>query len=189
MGREYELKFKASPQVLSAIREKLGGFSPIAMETAYYDTEDLSLSKRQWMLRRRVENGKAICTLKTPLPDGSRGEWETEETDIQAAVPVLCKLGAPAELEALARKGLRQVCAARLTRLASLISLPRCTLEIALDEGHFLGDGKEVPFSELEAELKEGSEDAAVAFAQALAEEFSLEPEPKSKVQRALELI
>ncbi len=189
MGREYELKFKASPQVLSAIREKFGGFSPIAMETAYYDTEDLSLSKRKWMLRRRMENGKAICTLKTPLPDGSRGEWETESEDIRGAVLELCKFGAPADLELLAKAGLKEVCAARLTRLAAVVALPQCTVEIALDEGFFLGGGKEIPFSELEVELKEGSEEAAAAFAQALAEEFSLEPEPKSKVQRAMELI
>ena len=42
--------------------------------------------------------------------------------------------------------------------------------------------------AEMEVELKEGSEEAATRFAQALAEEFSLEPEHKSKHARAMAL-
>ncbi len=188
MGREFELKYKADPQTLTAIRERIGGFSPIAMETAYYDTADGALSKRKWMLRRRLENGKSVCTLKTPLPDGSRGEWETENGSIEAATEELCKLGAPGELPELTRTGLREVCAARFTRLAAVLEQPDCTLEIALDQGHFLGGGKEVPFCELEVELKDGSEEAAIAFARKLAAEYGLEQETKGKVQRAMAL-
>ena len=51
-----------------------------------------------------------------------------------------------------------------------------------------LGGGQERAFAEMEVELKEGSEEAAVSFAQALAEEFSLEPEKRSKHARAVAL-
>ena len=57
-----------------------------------------------------------------------------------------------------------------------------------LDEGCLLGGSKELPFAEVEVELKSGSEAAAIAFAQTLAKEYGLVPEPKSKVQRAMEL-
>ena len=61
-------------------------------------------------------------------------------------------------------------------------------MELALDQGVLLGKEQELAFAEVEVELKSGSEAAATAFAEALAARFSLIPEPKSKVQRALEL-
>ena len=59
-------------------------------------------------------------------------------------------------------------------------------LELALDEGVLLGGGRELPFAEVEAELKEGSEEAVRAFAEALAAEFSLTEEKRSKHVRAM---
>ena len=188
MGRELERKYRADEATLEAIRHSYGDFTPISMETVYYDTPDKALSSRYWTLRSRMENGVAVCTLKTPLPDGSRGEWELECGAIEDAVPALCKLGAPAELEVLARKGLVPSCAARFTRLAAALEISDATVELALDQGWLLGGGKELPFAEVEVELKSGREEAATAFAEALAAEFALIPEPKSKVQRALEL-
>ena len=85
MGREFELKYRADSGVIAAIRAAFGDFSEIRMETVYYDTLDAALSRRRWMLRRRYENGTSVCTLKTPLPDGSRGEWETPCDDIRLA--------------------------------------------------------------------------------------------------------
>ena len=73
MGREFELKYRADGGKIAEIREKFGTFSEISMETAYYDTRDFALRRRKWTLRRRYENGKSVCTLKTPLHDGSRG--------------------------------------------------------------------------------------------------------------------
>ena len=73
MGRELEWKYRADSGVIAAIRASFGDFSEIRMETVYYDTLDAALSRRRWMLRRRYENGISVCTLKTPLPDGSRG--------------------------------------------------------------------------------------------------------------------
>ena len=188
MGREFELKYAAAPEQQAAIRELFPDLVPIEMETTYYDTPAGDLSARRWTLRRRFEDGRSVCTLKTPAPGGARGEWELECGAIEDAVPALCKLGAPAELEVLARKGLVPSCAARFTRLAAALEISDATVELALDQGWLLGGGKELPFAEVEVELKSGREEAATAFAEALAAEFALIPEPKSKVQRALEL-
>ena len=159
------------------------------METAYYDTLDLKLAMRRWTLRRRSENGKSVCTVKIPLPDGSRGEWEVESSSIMSGVLALCKLGSPMELAALSAGGLIQTCGAKFTRLSATLEVSGCTVELALDQGVLLGGNKELPFAEVEVELKDGSENAAVAFAEGLAKEFDLTVEPKSKVQRALELV
>ena len=188
MGREFELKYRADDRVIAAIQEKYAGFTPISMETAYYDTFDMKLAFHHWTLRRRLENGVSVCTFKKPLDDGSRGEWEVEEGNIMQAVMRLCQAGAPWELMRATAGGLIEVCGAKFTRLAATLELPACTVELALDRGVLTGAGKQLPFAEVEVELKSGSEDAAVAFAKALAEEFRLEEEPRSKFVRAMTL-
>lgn len=185
MGREYELKFAAAVEVQAAIEEKYGPFRPITMESAYYDTADGVLAQRHVTLRQRRENGVAVCTVKTPLPDGSRGEWELEWDTPETMVEELCKLGAPAELLALTANGIREVCGARFTRRAASIALEHGVVELALDHGVLTGGGKELPLCEVEVELKEGPDAVASDFAAMLAEEFGLRPEHRSKFRRA----
>ena len=135
-----------------------------------------------------MENGVSVCTLKTPLPDGSRGEWEVECGNIQDGIDALFAAGAPKALLLYTVQGVQEVCAARFTRLAGLIRLDGCTAELALDRGVLTGGGKTQSFAEVEVELKSGDEAAATAFAEALAAEFALTPEPKSKFARAMAL-
>ena len=188
MGREFELKYRADADKIAAIREKFGEFTPISMETTYYDTPDKALGALRWTLRRRFENGVSICTVKTPAPGGGRGEWETEQDDILAAIPVLCGMGAPEELIRCTSGGIVPVCGARFTRLAKKLDLENCTVELALDQGQLLGGSKVLPFAEVEVEVKSGSEEAAAAFADTLAAEYGLVTEEASKFKRALAL-
>ena len=188
MGREFELKYQATPEIIAEIRGKFGDFTPISMETTYYDTEDFSLRKRKWTLRQRLENGRAVCTVKTPLPDGSRGEWEVESPDLAAGVRHLCAMGAPGVLLDYVNQGVASFCGARFTRLAKTIALPNGTVELALDQGVLLGGGRELPFAEVEVELKSGEDSVASAFAGKLAAEFDLIEQPKSKLARAMAL-
>ncbi|MBQ7801912.1 MAG: CYTH domain-containing protein [Oscillospiraceae bacterium] len=188
MGREFELKYAADEGAFASLQDRYRDLTPIAMETTYYDTPDARLSPLRWTLRRRMENGQSVCTLKTPLPDGSRGEWEARCPDILSGIDALCAIGAPRELLVLTAGGVTEVCAARFTRLAGMIEGEDFTAELALDRGVLLGGGRELPFTEVEVELKSGSEEAAVAFARQLAAEFGLKPELKSKYRRALDL-
>ena len=189
MGREFELKYRAAPEQLRRLQRELSrNWQTVSMETVYYDTPAGDISRRKWTLRRRYENGLSICTLKTPLPDGSRGEWETECGDIRSAIPALCKLGAPEELYALAAGELIPSCGARFTRLAALVTLENCTLELALDSGVLLGGNREIPLCEIEVELKSGSEEAALGYARTLQETYGLVAEPRSKYARAARL-
>lgn len=188
MGREFELKYRCGEESFAALETEYGPFRSITMETTYYDTADRALGTLRWTLRRRFENGVSVCTVKTPASGIARGEWETECDAIPKAIPALIALGAPKELEDLTEAGLEEVCAARFTRLAALVEGPGCTLELALDRGFLLGGGKALPFAEVEVELKAGTEEAAVAFAQKLAREHNLTPEPASKFKRALSL-
>ena len=188
MGVELELKYKADEAALQSINAAFPepGVT-LQMETVYYDTPDGALSARHYTLRKRLENGVSVCTLKTPAKQG-RNEWETEGDNIQDAVPVLCKLGGPEELSSLTQAGLVPVCGAKFTRIAKTVQLPDAVVELALDRGVLTGGDKALPFYEVEAELKSGSEAALMVFAQALAQRFSLKPEPKSKFRRSLDL-
>ena len=188
MGREFELKFRADVSVIEKIREKYGCFTSISMETTYYDTFDLKLAMHHWTLRRRMENGVSVCTFKRPHENGGRGEWEVEAPNIMEGVMRLCQSGADLELMRITAGGLQEVCGARFTRLAKQLEIPGGTVELALDRGVLTGRGKELPLAEVEVELKAGSDDAAIAFAKALADEFGLVSEPKSKFVRAMTL-
>ena len=188
MGREFELKFRSDADKIASIKEKYGDFTTISMETTYYDTPDRKLSERRCTLRRRMENQISVCTFKCPHKDGGRGEWEVEASNITEGITKLWEAGASKELLFAAAGELVEVCGARFTRLAAPLEVPGATVELALDQGVLIGNGKELPFAEVEVELKDGTDEAAVAFAQALALEFGLVPEGKSKFARAMAL-
>ena len=187
MAREFEVKYRLTEAAFAALSQKYAPFREIKMETTYYDTPALALSARRWTLRRRYENGVSVCTLKTPSPDGGRGEWETECPEITAALDKLVALGAPEELKTLA-VDLRPLCAARFTRLAADISFGASRLELALDRGTLLGNQKEAPIFEVEAELKSGRDTDVLAFGTFLETAYGLVPEHKSKFKRARNL-
>ena len=188
MGKEFELKYAATAEDLEKLKNQFPHLRPIAMETTYYDNVDSDFSRMKWTFRRRMENEKSICTLKTPMAGLGRAEFEVECDDIEDAVTLLLAQGAPKQLLPLVAKGIAPSCGARFTRLAGLLELPGCMAELALDQGILLGGGKELSFTEVEVELKEGSEEAVTAFAQDLAAKYGLKPEYESKVARARQL-
>ena len=55
MGREFELKFKATPEALQRLEATYPGAGQVLqMESTYFDTPDGALSARYWTLRRRL---------------------------------------------------------------------------------------------------------------------------------------
>ena len=186
MGIEFELKYSATEAQLAAIRENTPGQEQqFSMETTYYDTPSGSLSARHYTLRIRKENHISVCTLKTPAPGGARQELEVECDDILKALPEFCRQSDVQELPILLQEGIVPVCGARFTRIAKTVVTDSCTLELALDQGVLLGGGREVPLSEFEAELKDGTPEAAAAYAEEMAKTYGLKPEPRSKFHRA----
>ena len=188
MGVEYELKFSTDAETLQAVRQALGGrWMRYEMRTTYYDTPDGALSDRKWTLRRRLENGQSVCTLKTPA-DMGRQEFEVNCQTIEQGIEELCKLGAPQVLAQLTVAGVKPVCGAAFTRYAQRVELPDGAVEVALDEGELFGAEKRQELCELEVELKQGMPAVAQSYALVLAEKFSLIPERRSKFKRALAL-
>ena len=189
MGAEYELKFRADADCQKSVLTTFPArWQTIRMETTYYDTLGGALSSRKFMLRSRLENNKRVCTLKTPGQNNLRGEWEVESESITAAIPELCKLGAPEELAQLCQNGVVPICGARFTRKAGEFTFLDCTVELALDEGILFAGSKEIPLCEVEVEHKSGSQSATDALGRQLADIYNLQEEKKSKFARALAL-
>lgn len=186
MGRELELKYAATPAQQQAIYEAFGDFRTIQMETTYFDTPDGDLADRRVTLRLRKENDVTVCTLKMPLPDGSRGEWESPAADLSAGIALLRRQGAPEDLCRIAEGRLVAVCGARFTRMAAQLPTADGMAELAIDSGVLLGGGKEMPLCEVEIEHKTGSDQATLHLAGHIAQRFDLKPERKSKFRRAL---
>lgn len=188
MGIEYEYKFKADLSDLMSMNAAFPQESKeISMETVYYDTPSGSLSALRYTLRRRLENGVSVCTLKAPAGD-SRGEWETENVFIENAIPDLIADGAPEKIKELVKEGLFPVCGAKFTRLTKIIVLENSVAELALDHGYLFGGGQKEPLCEVELELKSGDKESFDRYVQSVAEKFALEEEPVSKFRRALRL-
>lgn len=189
MGVEYELKYQATPEQLVYLQNVFPGpEKTVSMQTTYYDTEDSALSSRKYTLRKRLENGVSVCTLKAPISGKGRGEWETVCQRIEDAVPVLCKLGAPGDLPGLVSGGVIPVCGAAFTRIAKNVETAEFTAELALDQGKLFGGGREIPLTEVELELKSGSPEAMEQYAAKMAAMLGLWPETHSKFRRALAL-
>jgi len=189
MAIEFEMKFRATPLQLQQLRAAFPGYEQTTvMRTVYYDTPTGQLSARHYTLRCRRENDSHICTAKAPTQGRGRGEWEVACDSIEAAVSVLCKLGAPQELLVLVKEGLIPICGAEFTRVSKDICQDGFTAELALDQGILTGGGRTMPLCEVELELKSGDERELESYACMMAALYGLAPEEKSKFRRALEL-
>ena len=186
MGVEFEIKFRATPEQQADLLKDLSGqMRQYKMQTTYYDTPDGDLSARKYTLRRRMENEKSVCTLKTPAKGLGRNEYELECATIEGAIPTFCELSGLPELPGLLAKGVVATCGAAFQRTAITVERPDCTLEIALDRGVLTGGGREKDLCEIEVELKSGTETAAKTYAKMLQVAYGLTYEKMSKVQRA----
>lgn len=189
MGLEFELKYRAADRQHARILAACpGGYTETVMTTSYYDTPDGALSRLRWTLRHRQEGARHVCTLKTPASGAARGEWELECEKIEDALAPLARASGENELLTLTAGGLVLACGARFTRLAKVIEGEGFAAELALDKGVLINGEKQAEFSEVELELKSGSQEALMAFAERFAHTFALEQQPRSKYARARDL-
>ena len=189
MAVEYELKYRATPEVLERIQADFpGNYTVTEMTTTYYDTPGGDLAKLFWTLRHRREGDKHICTLKTPAGIDGRSEYEWSCESIHEAIPHMCRLSGSNALAQLVERGLVETCGARFTRTARAFTAGCTTTELALDQGVLLNGEKEEPFAELEVELKRGFREETDIIGLLLSQAYGLEVENKSKFQRSKEL-
>lgn len=189
MAVEYELKYRATAEVLERIQADFPGeYTKTEMTTTYYDTPGGDLAKLFWTLRHRREGDKHICTLKTPAGIDGRSEYEWHCEDIHEAIPHLSRLTGSNALNQLVERGLVETCGARFVRTARMFRAGSTVAELAMDQGVLINGEKEEDFAELEIELKRGYREEVQVMGFLLAASYELEPETKSKYQRSREL-
>ena len=186
MGVEYEIKLVPTQEkyflLLEASFQETGVH--FDMETTYYDTIDRSLRRRDITLRKRMENGKSVCTMKTPA-DLGRNEYEVEAATIEEAIPQLCKLASAPDIADLLASGVEEVCGARFHRIARRMQLTDGVVEVCIDRGQLLGGGKTLPLLEVELELIEGAPEGVRRNAAALCAAYQFKEEKRSKYARS----
>ncbi len=198
---EIELKYTlpetvAAGDVLSAdilTPMRCGVTTKTSLHAIYYDTSDGVLEQVKAALRMRLEGDTWVCCFKQAVRDENglsrRVELEQTAADLPSGIRGLLRQGAPEALLMPCLDGAVVTAETKCVRTAVILSAGGTKMELALDEGSFpLSDGSEVPFRELELELKDGPEGPMVALGQALAERFGLTAEPRSKYARALAL-
>ena len=189
MAVEYELKYRATPEILEKIQADFpGDYTVTQMTTTYYDTPGADLAKLYWTLRHRQEGEVHICTLKTPAGIDGRSEYEWKCEDILEAVPHLCRLSGSNALAQLAQRGLVATCGARFTRTARKLIAGSTMAELALDSGVLVNGEKEEPFSEVEVELKQGYREETEVMGYLIRQSYGLTVENRSKFMRATAL-
>lgn len=189
MAVEYELKYRATAEILERIKNDFpGDYTVTEMTTTYYDTPGGDLAKLFWTLRHRREGDKHVCTLKTPAGIDGRSEYEWSCEDIHDAIPHLCRLSGSNALAQLVERGLVETCGARFTRTARKLVAGSTMAELALDEGVLINGEKEEAFAELEIELKRGFREEVDAMGVLFAAAYDLEKETRSKFQRSKDL-
>ncbi|MBV9652971.1 MAG: CHAD domain-containing protein [Acetobacteraceae bacterium] len=133
--------------------------------TTYYDTPDFDLRREGTALRIRKRGDRLIQTLKTRGGDevaSNRGEWEW---DVGSDVPDLGRLGETprAELAQQLDGRLRPVFRTDIARTVHMLDgAGGARIEAALDRGQIIAGDASEPVSELELELKSGSDPAAL---------------------------
>jgi inorganic triphosphatase YgiF len=197
-SQEVELKLELSPGEIEAFRNApvLGDPArrPVDQLTTYFDTDKGELRKAGYSLRLRRKGKTCLQTVKQRGADSggfsSRAEWETRvetpQLDFEALKPTpIGKLLSKRDM----RRRLAPVSETEVRRTTWLIPLGASEIELILDEGRVVGDGREAPVSEIELELKRGTRADLFALAQMLGEDLILRMGVMSKSERGLRLL
>ena len=165
------------------------------MSAVYYDTADSLVYRNGAALRIRKENNRSVCCMKRTIKkEGAqalREEYETEAETLAEGLEKLPDAGAPRDFCGMLRQQtFRELGRTEFIRNCYLLQIgdhPCFTAELAVDVGALGAKEHMQPFEELELELKSGDSAAFIAFAEMLERRFSLVPQIKSKLARAIE--
>lgn len=192
---ETELKFALSPEARRDVeRQVLGSAEEQAVETdetVYFDTPDRALNKAGFSVRvrHRAEDNSSIQTVKS-AGNGSfrRREWEWPVPGPALDGDRLREVrGLPSPARDTSR--LAPVFRTEVTRTCCLLTpATGTTVELALDEGAVVADNRSEPLSELEIELKQGSEEALLRLGLDLVRAAPLALLSESKAERGYHL-
>jgi len=196
--QEVELKLEIPPGEIEALRATplLGDprRRPDTQRTVYFDTLRGDLRKAGYSLRLRQNGRSFVQTVKHRGSDSggfsSRAEWEKKNDgaalDFEAlkATPV-GKLLSKRDM----RKRLQPVSETRVRRTTWLVRREESAVELILDEGKIVSNGREEQISEVELELKQGPRSELFKLSRELGRDLTLRMGVMSKSERGFRLL
>lgn len=199
MKLAFETDFK-EPQIkaLESVLQALGceyAVSKKELENAYFDTHDFLLNKNKVALRIRKkinDQGKVIFiqTFKTAGQSvnglSQRGEWEWVLSENKLNLSELQQCEAwPSSIET---ENLLKVFETNFTRFQADIHWHNSSIELVLDWGLIISNGKQDKIHEIELELKKGNQDDLKSLSEALKKHLPLISSDISKAERGFNL-
>ena len=204
MPKETELKLRASPETLAALREhpllkkrNKSGWQTRELLNQYFDTPERALAEARVALRLRRDGDTVIQTLKcrgtsvAGLSERNEHEWQLDKVKLD-----LKKLDDscwPAQLADLDKKTIKPVFTTDFTREYAEIAWGRgkakVVIEAALDQGFVIAGKRKEAICELELELREGEPAALLELAAELTTSVALMPCDISKAERGYRLL
>ncbi len=200
MGSEIEIKLGISREedigkILGDARlgADFGEFAVISMNARYYDTRELDLLARNYVVRIRKENGANVATLKKRHRELDSGVMVREEWNHEVPPNSRIKLSYFPEVEKelegiVGSKELVEIVETDFIRRVLNVEFQGSQLEMAVDHGKIVSKGQEVPIMEVEIELKEGEAEAITGFMEEYLREYKLPIEMESKFRRGVDL-
>jgi len=204
MAKETEIKLRATPETLAALRDsrlieqrRCQPWQQRNLLNCYFDTAEYSLTKAQVALRIRQDGDQFIQTLKTKGASvaglSERNEWDWYLTENTLDVEKLADDCWPAALKELDKQTLSGVFHTDFTR--DLVELcwqhegEETRVELALDFGAVRTEQHTEEICEVELELRQGQSEALLQLALELANELALMPCDISKAERGYRLL
>ncbi len=204
MPKETELKLRASPETLAALREhpllkkrNKSGWQTRELLNQYFDTPERALAEARVALRLRRDGDTVIQTLKcrgtsvAGLSERNEHEWQLDKVKLD-----LKKLDDscwPAQLADLDKKTIKPLFTTDFTREYAEIAWGRgkakVVIEAALDQGFVIAGKRKEAICELELELREGEPAALLELAAELTTSVALMPCDISKAERGYRLL
>ena len=203
-NEEIELKLRLAPDQARKL-QRSGVVRQLARDRArrqhlkstYFDTPDMLLKRHGMALRIRREGRRAIQTLKAPKVDGDLRSALQELLEFETEVG-----GGKPDLSLIDHEGLRKffkenrvaeelepIFMTEFDRQARPLKLSESEIELAIDTGRILADGREQALCEAELELLAGRPAHVFELALMLLDKVPFRLETESKAARGYALI
>lgn len=198
MNVEIELKFIATPEVAEQLSQRLAPWPNVhtaaqKLTNIYYETADNTLRSYDMGLRIRGYGDRYEMTLKTAGKTvGGLHQRPEFNVDLKAAELDIHLLPAEVwpegcDLQAL-QAALSPVFSTHFAREKWVVTYRSSEIEVALDQGEVKAGELSEPLYEIELELKSGSREDLLSFAQELTAEGGLRLGSLSKAARGYHL-
>jgi triphosphatase len=161
------------------------------LTSVYFDTDKLNLRKHGFSLRVRRIGDRHVQTIKMDANATAleRDEWESETEGEFPDFKAARKTALRPLLSKKVQRKLKPVFETRVRRTIYSVKHGDGEIEVSIDRGRIIANGRSRPLREVEFEVKRGNPSQLFGLVRKWARQLPLTPSAKSKAQRGYELL